>query len=147
MLKVPARACVWGLAAWALALSASGALADTYYISPYAPPNLVAPVVTSSSNIGTAWAPGPITVTPAPPVPAGASMPEGPPPPVYPVMAVETAPVAQGVYTVQEGAHLSAVARRTRTNLADVVRLNPGLKPEALLPPGTRVKLPIRGSW
>jgi len=132
---------------WGCALSASGALADTYYISPYAQPNLVAPAVTTTSEMGTAWAPGPITVVPAPPVAAGGVMPEGPPPPVYPVMAVETVPVAQGVYTVQRGAHLSAVAKRTRTSVADLVRLNPGLRPEALLPAGTRVKLPVRGSW
>ncbi|MEI6558193.1 MAG: LysM domain-containing protein [Rhodospirillaceae bacterium] len=125
----------------------AAALADTYYISPYAPPDLVAPVVTNSSAMGTAWAPAPISIVPAAPVPPGAAMPEGPPAPVYPVMAVENVPVAQGVYTVQKGAHLSTVARRTRTALADLVRLNPHLKPEALLPAGTRVKLPIRGSW
>lgn len=142
MVRNLTRTVVWGCALWA-----SGALADTYYISPYAPPNMVAPVVSPSSEMGTAWAPAPITVVPAPPVPAGGVMPEGPPPPVYPVMEVQTAPSAQGVYTVQKGAHLSVVARRTHTALADLVRLNPGLKPETLLPAGTRVKLPIRGSW
>ena len=141
---------VWTVARMAVlvvAFSGSGALADTYYISPYAPPNLAAPMVSTSSNLGTAWAPGPISVVPAPPVSASASEPEGPPPPVYPLMAVETAPVAQGVYTVQVGAHLSTVARRTHTQLADLVRLNPGMKTESLLPAGTRVKLPIGGSW
>ncbi len=131
----------------AAALWSPGALADTYYISPFAPPGMVAPVVSTSSAMGTAWAPLPITAVPAPAVPGASVMPEGPPPPVYPVMAVESLPPAQGVYTVQVGAHLSAVARRTRTKLVDLVRLNPGLKPEALLPAGTRVKLPIRGSW
>ena len=136
------RTIVWGSAFWV-----SGALADTYYISPYAPPNMVAPVVTNSSNLGTAWGPSAISVVPAPPVPGGGEMPAGPPAPVYPVMAVESKLTAQGVYTVERGAHLSAVARRTHTKLADLVRLNPGLKPEVLLPEGTRVKLPIRGSW
>ena len=74
-------------------------------------------------------------------------LPEGPPPPVYPVMAVETQPEARGIYTVQKGAHLSSVAMRTHTALADLVRLNPSLKPETLRPAGTRVKLPIVGSW
>ena len=142
MLRNLTRMVIWGCA-----FPVSGALADTYYISPYAPPNLVAPVVTTTSEMGTAWAPAPITVVPAPPVPAASVMPEGPPPPVYPVMAVESVPTAQGVYTVQVGAHLSSVAKRTRTSLTDLVRLNPGLKPEALLPAGTRVKLPVRGSW
>ena len=148
MLENPIRAVILGAALWGLAaFPAGGALAETYYISPYAPSELVAPVVTNNSAMGTAWTPTPITVVPSVPAPGAASMPEGPPAPVYPVIAVETRPEARGVYTVQKGAHLSSVALRTHTALADLVRLNPSLKPENLLPAGTRVKLPVAGSW
>ncbi len=55
--------------------------------------------------------------------------------------------VPQGTYTVQKGAHLSSVARRTRTALGDLVALNPTLCPDDLLPAGTVVLLPKKGNW
>ncbi|MEI8397162.1 MAG: hypothetical protein WCF85_20755 [Rhodospirillaceae bacterium] len=52
-----------------------------------------------------------------------------------------------GVYTVKQGARLLTVAKRTKTKFSDLILLNPGLDAVHSLAPGTRVLLPIPGSW
>ena len=73
-----------------------------------------------------------------------------PPPPSPPVMAQQVSSgmlVAQGVYIVKNGGHLSTVAERTNTSLSDLVRLNPRICPRDPIPAGTAVLLPIPGQY
>jgi len=86
----------------------------------------------------------PVAATPVAVAPAAGAMPMATPV-VYPMVVPTSA--ASGVYTVKKGAHLAVVARRTGTSLTDLIRLNPNLPRDRLLPAGTRVVLPIPGSW
>ena len=100
-------------------------------ISPVAGPPSVAPVV-PVRPVRPVQAVHP---APAPLMPAGSAPVAG------------ALPVARGSYTVQKGARLYVVAQRTGTRFADLILLNPKLEIDRMLPAGTKVLLPIAGSW
>jgi len=67
----------------------------------------------------------------------------------YPVVQPPTTRYisALGTYTVQKGAHLVSVAKRTNTSYDDLILLNPDICVNDLMPAGRVVKLPIPGNY
>lgn len=63
--------------------------------------------------------------------------------PVVYAPAVAAAPGVRSFYQVKRGGRLDSVAKKVGVSLADLIRLNPLLSPQARLPAGTLVALPI----
>jgi hypothetical protein len=59
------------------------------------------------------------------------------------MMPPQSALGGQGVYVVKQGGRLATVARKTGSSLDALIRLNPGLSSDTVLPAGTRVLLPV----
>lgn len=63
--------------------------------------------------------------------------------PVYAPVVVNTAPMVLSFYQVKRGGRLDAVARKVGVPVADLIRINPTIAPNAWLSAGTLVALPI----
>ena len=121
-----------------------------------APPPIPSPDVATNTQATPAppppvAPPAPVTPVPPPPTPPVVTVePPAPPPPVPmppapPVERIpEPAPPAvaanSGEVVVQSGDTLSAIARKNKTTVAELMKANPGLVPEKLRP-GQKLKL------
>jgi hypothetical protein len=114
--------------------------------TPGAAPVVAPPLLTPIGPVLYPVVAAPVAATPVSVAPSATLMPAAAPV-VYPMVSPTAPGLSPGIYTVKKGAHLAVIAQRTGTSLTDLIRLNPNLRLNRLLPAGTKVLLPIPGSW